>query len=237
MPTRVLIVDDHPAAREGLAVRVTNCADLDVCGEAADVAEALEVLAVERPDVAVVDIQLKTGDGLDLVKRIHARDASVRVLVWSMYPDGLYARRALRAGALGYINKEHTTGRLVEAIRRVAEGKVYLSEQMAEQLLGAAVGGTQALKSSPVESLSDRELEVFQLIGEGLSTSDIARRLHRSVHTVETHRQRIKQKLHLEGASELVQAATLWKLEAGRLPFPRSPSVVSDGPTRRGVDR
>lgn len=213
MATRVLIVDDHPAAREGLSVRISNQPDLEVCGEAADVADALQVLAATRPDVAVIDIQLKTGDGLDLVKRIKARHESVRILVWSVYPDKLYAERALNAGALGYINKEHTTGRIVDAIRRVRDGKVYLCDEIAESLLSQAVGGTQALRESPIDSLSDRELEVFRLIGQGLSTAQLAQRLHLSRHTIDTHRQRIKEKLSLATASELTQAATRWVLE------------------------
>jgi DNA-binding NarL/FixJ family response regulator len=213
MATRVLIVDDHPAAREGLAVRISSQADLEVCGEAADVGDALKLLSSARPDVAVIDIKLKTGDGLELVKRIKARDESVRILVWSVYPDKLYAERALNAGALGYINKEHTTGRIVEAIRRVRDGKVYLCEEMAESLLSQAVGGTQSLRDSPIESLSDRELEVFRLVGEGLSAAQLAQRLHLSRHTIDTHRQRIKEKLNLANAAELVQAATRWVLE------------------------
>ncbi len=213
MATRVLIVDDHPTAREGLAVRISSQADLEVCGEAADVGEALKLLASAQPDVVVVDIKLKAGDGLDLVKRIKARDESVRILVWSVYPDKLYAERSLSAGALGYINKEHTTGRIVEAIRCVRDGKVYLSEQMAQSLLSQAVGGSESPGCSPIESLSDRELEVFRLIGDGLSTSEIAGRLHISTHTVDTHRQRIKEKLKLATAGELAQAAIRWVLE------------------------
>lgn len=212
-PTRVLIVDDHPAVREGLVVRISSQADMEVCGEAADVGDSLELLKTVRPDVAVIDIQLKTGDGLDLVKRIKARYESVRVLVWSMYPDKLYAKRALKAGALGYINKEHTTGRIVEAIRRVREGKVYLSDETADELLSQAAGSPRRMKESPVESLSDRELEVFRLIGEGVSTANIAKRLHLSKHTVDTHRQRIKEKLGLANAAELAQAAIRWTLE------------------------
>jgi len=213
MPTRVLIVDDHPAVREGLAVRLGSQPDMEVCGEAADVSEALRVLASTRPDVAVIDIQLKSGDGLDLIKRIKARDDPVRMLVWSVYPDKLYAGRALKAGALGYINKEETTGRIVDAIRRVREGKVFLSEEMAQSLLSQAVGGSDSLRHSPIEKLSDRELEVFRLIGEGVPTGDLAKRLHLSRHTIDTHRQRIKEKLNLANATELVQAATRWVLD------------------------
>lgn len=214
MATRILIVDDHPATREGLAVRISCLSDFEVCGEAADMGDALKALATTRPDVAVIDIQLKTGDGLELVKRIKNRDETVRVLVWSIYPDKLYAERALNAGALGYINKECPTERIVEAIRHVRDGKVYLSEEMAENLLSKAVGGTQSLRDSPIESLSDRELEVFRLIGEGLSSAQLAERLHLSRHTIDTHRQRIKEKLNLACATELAQAATRWVLQA-----------------------
>jgi DNA-binding NarL/FixJ family response regulator len=211
--TRILIVDDHPATREGLALRISTRSDFEVCGEAADMGEALKVLAATQPDVAVVDIQLKTGDGLELVKRIKDRDETVRILVWSVYPDKLYAERALKAGALGYINKEHSTGRIVEAILRVRDGKVYLCDEMADCLLSHAVGGTRDLRESPIESLSDRELEVFRLIGQGLTACQLAERLHLSRHTIDTHRQRIKTKLNLANAAELTQAATRWVLE------------------------
>jgi len=210
--TRVLIVDDHPAVREGLAIRISSQADMEVCGEAADVADALERFDALQPDLVVVDIQLKTGDGLDLVKRIKSRDEMVRILVWSMYPDALYAPRALHAGALGYINKDNTTGRIVDAIRQVRDGKIYLSEPMAQKLLTRSVSGSATTTTSPIESLSDRELEVFRLIGDGVSTVDIAKRLHLSTHTIDTHKQRIKQKLNIETAVELTRAATRWIL-------------------------
>jgi DNA-binding NarL/FixJ family response regulator len=215
MATKVLIVDDHPAVREGLAVRIASQPDLEVCGQAADTAEAVKLLEATRPDVVIVDIQLETGNGLDLVERIKARDESIGILVWSMYPDTIYARRALHAGALGYINKRHATSRIVEAIRRVRDGKIFLCEETAEQLLGSAVGRGKHLKVSGVECLSDRELEVFRLIGQGLTTSQIACHLHRSVNTVESHREKIKDKLTLKTAGELNRAAVQWMLENG----------------------
>jgi DNA-binding NarL/FixJ family response regulator len=211
--TRVFIVDDHPAVREGLAARISLEPDLEVCGEAADVSEAVELMASARPDVAIVDIQLKTGNGLDLIKRLKARDDSIRILVCSVYPDQLYAQRALHAGALGYISKEHTTSLVIEAIRRVRDGKVYLCEETAENLLSQSVGGNQSPEKSGIESLSDRELEVFRLIGEGLSTGQVAERLHISRHTIDTHRQRIKEKLNLASAGELTRSAMQWVLE------------------------
>ena len=140
---RVLIVDDHPAVREALAIRIGRQRDLEVCGEAADMSEALRLIADARPDVAVVDISLKDGDGIDLIKRIRDRDDRVRILVWSMHSEALYAERALRAGALGYVNKEQATDTIVEAIRRVLAGKVYLSDAMTERMLHRAVGGAQ----------------------------------------------------------------------------------------------
>jgi DNA-binding NarL/FixJ family response regulator len=215
MTTRVLIVDDHPAVRDGLAVRIAHEKDLEVCGEAANVADALQLVDSSRPDVVVVDIQLQSGDGLDLVKRIRMHDESIRILVWSVYSDHLYAQRALNAGALGYVNKQQTTGEIVEALRRVRDGKVYLSEETTEQLLGQAVGGAQSLQESPIASLTDRELEVFRLIGEGATAAQLAKRLHLSRHTVDTHRQRIKLKLNLKSAEEVTRAAIRWTLERG----------------------
>ena len=213
---RVLIVDDHPAVREALALRIGRQPDLEVCGEAADAGEALRLLADARPDVAVVDITLKAGNGIDLIKRVRDRDDRVRVLVWSMHSEALYAERALRAGALGYVNKDQATDRIVEAIRWVLEGKVYLSEAMAERMLQRAVGGArEAATRSPVELLADRELEVFRLIGGGLKTVEIAERLHLSVKTVETYRDRIRQKLGLSDGTKLAHYATQWVLENG----------------------
>jgi len=215
MATKVLIVDDHPAVREGLAVRIASQADMEVAGQAATAAEALQLVQASRPDVVVVDIQLDGDNGLNLVQRIKAYDATVGVLVWSMYPDNVYARRALGVGALGYINKRHATSQIVEAIRRVREGRIFLSEETAERLLGTAVGRGRQLGVSGVESLSDRELEIFRLIGQGLTTSQVADRLHRSVNTVESHREKIKDKLGLKNAGELNRAAAQWVLENG----------------------
>ena len=174
----------------------------------------VELAQAAKPDVAIVNIQLKTGNGLDLIERLKCIDPSVRILIWSMYPDAIYAQRALRAGALGYINKSNTTGRIVEAIRRIRDGKIYLAEDTAERLLSQEVTGRPG-KPTGVASLSDRELEVFRFIGEGLATSQVAQRLCRSVHTVEAHRQSIKRKLDLKTAAELHRAAVQWMLENG----------------------
>jgi DNA-binding NarL/FixJ family response regulator len=213
---RVLIVDDHPAVREALAMRISREPDLEVCGEAADMSEALRLIADAQPDVAVVDITLRTGNGIDLIKRIKDRNDHLRMLVWSMHSESLYAERALRAGALGYINKEQATDRIVEAIRRVLEGKVYLSEAMAQRMLQRAVGGARhEITGSPLDVLADRELEVFRLIGGGLKTTEIAEQLHLTVKTVETYRDRIRQKLELSDRTKLAHYATQWVLENG----------------------
>ena len=210
-PARVLIVDDHPAVREALALRISRHADLLVCGETAELAEALQLVSDTKPDVAVIDIGLKTGNGLDLIKRLKARGETVRMLVWSMYQESLYAERVLQAGALGYITKDQATDQIVDAIRRVLEGKIYLSEAMTEKLL-TRIHGSSSLKQSsrPEECLSDRELEVFQLIGNGLEIQEIAKRLNVSPKTIETYRFRMKEKLHISDSKELFRRAFNW---------------------------
>ena len=211
---RILIVDDHPAVREALALRIGRQRDMEVCGEAGDLGDALRQLIDNQPDVAVVDITLKSGSGIDLVKRIKDRNSHVRILIWSMHNESLYAERALRAGAFGYVNKDQATDTIVDAIRQVLAGKVYLSEAMTERMLHRAVGGEEEeIVRSPLDVLADRELEVFRHIGEGIKTAEIAKRLHLSVKTVETYRDRIRQKLHLKGGTELVHYATQWVLQ------------------------
>ena len=213
---RVLIVDDHPAVREALAMRIGRQSDLEVCGEAADLSEALRLVADTQPDVAVIDISLKTGCGIDLIKRIKDRNDTVRMLVWSTHSESLYAERALRAGALGYINKDQATDKIVEGIRRVLEGKVYLSDAMVETMLHRTVGGERKeVTRSPLDALANRELEVFRLIGQGVKTAEIAERLHLSVKTIETYRDRIREKLDLSDGTELAHYATKWMLENG----------------------
>jgi DNA-binding NarL/FixJ family response regulator len=213
---RVLIVDDHPAVRDGLAFKIGRQPDLEVCGEAANVSEALRLLDDSRPDIAVVDITLKTGNGIDLIKRIKARNDHVRILVWSMHSEWLYAERALRAGAMGYISKDQATEEIITAIRRLQDDKVYLSDATSERMLRRAVGQRQEeVTWPPLDGLSDRELEVFRLIGQGVKTSEIAERLHLSVSTVETYRERIRQKLDLRGSTKLAHYATQWVQENG----------------------
>jgi DNA-binding NarL/FixJ family response regulator len=207
--TKVLIVDDHPVVREGLALHLATSPDLEVCGEAEDVAGALALVASTRPDVAIIDISLKGGNGLELIRRLRDRHDPVRILVWSMYPENLFAERALRAGAQGYLNKGQATHHVLDAVHAILQGKVYVSGTLADRLLHRAVG--QKLEErSPVDSLSDRELEAFQLIGEGMTTESIAEKMHVSPKTVETFRARIKEKLGLSNMTELIQRAAQW---------------------------
>jgi DNA-binding NarL/FixJ family response regulator len=211
---KVLIVDDHPAVREALSIRISQSPDMEVCGEAGDVANALKLVAEREPDLAIVDITLKGGDGIDLIKRFKAQYGNMRILVWSMHNETLYAERALRAGAQGYITKEEATVQIVEAIRQVLDGQVYLCPGVAEKLLHRAVRG-QSLDRSPVEELSDRELEVLRMIGNGIKTSEVARQLHLSIKTIETYRDRIRQKLNLSDGTDLIRYAAQWVMEQG----------------------
>jgi DNA-binding NarL/FixJ family response regulator len=216
--TKILIVDDHPVVREGLALRIARQPDLEVCGEAADITEALRLVTERRPDVAVVDIALKSGDGIDLIKRLKGRGETVRMLVWSMFSEGLYAERALRAGAIGFVTKDKPAEEILKAIRRVRDGKVHVSPTMSDRLLYRAVGGGESIKPSPIESLSDRELEAFRLTGQGLDTRQVADRMHVSPKTVETYQARIKDKLQLASSRELFQRAVQWVGETGVSP-------------------
>ena len=209
----VLIVDAVPAVREALAIRISSQTDMKVCGESADVNDAWRLVAVAQPDVAVIDISLKTGNGINLIKRINDRNKYVRMIVWSMHSESLYAERALRAGAMGYITKYQATDKILEAIRRVLQGKFWLSEEMTESLLHRAASlRPQEVQRSRMDTLADRELEVFLLIGKGLKTADIAERMHLSIKTVETYRKRIREKLDLTDGCELSHFATKWVL-------------------------
>ena len=206
---RVLIVDDHPALCEGLGHRISSQPDMTVCGEAADVADALRKARDLEPDVVIVDIALKNSDGLELIKACRTSGLSVRTLVRSMYEESLYANRCLQAGAMGYVNKEANPLDVIHAIREILQGRVYLSPAMTTEILGRTfnVSGPQA---DPVDTLTDRQLEVFRMIGNGLNVNQIATRLHLSVHTVETHRENIKRKLNVSSLSELARRAVLW---------------------------
>ena len=212
-PARIFIVDDHPLVRSGFHQLIAGEPDLSVCCEAGSVAEALDQLAVHEADLAIVDISLPDGNGLELIKRLRARAPWMRVLVASMHDEDLLAERALRAGAMGYINKQEAAARVIGAIRQILKGKIYVSEHVTERLLRGVAEPGDGAHSSPVEFLSNRELEVFDLIGRGLGTGDIAERLHLSVKTIETYRANIKKKLKLKSAAELSRSAIQWSLE------------------------
>lgn len=214
-PISILIVDDHPIVREGLAALLSNYPEFHVCGEAGDIATALTFVNAGSPDIAIVDISLKDENGLDLIRRIKARNEHVRILVASMYDESLYAERALAAGAMGYVNKQIAGRNIVSAIRQILEGRVYLSEQMTARLLTHVAGHPISDRARADSLLTIRELEVFRLIGNGLPTAGIAERLHVSIKTVETHRQKIKLKLGLSNTSELSREAAHWVLQNG----------------------
>ena len=212
---KIVIVDDHPIVREGLAARIMRQPDLEVCGEAEDVADALELIKTIQPDLVIVDLSLKSGQGIDLIKKVKARWEHTKMLVSSMYDESLYAERALRAGAMGYINKQEMSEKIIDGIRQVLEGKIFLSPLMTERLLQRAVGSAPQLTQSPIETLTDRELEIFKMIGKGMTTRQIAGDLHLSVKTVETHRENIKGKIDVPNSAELGRAAVQWVLENG----------------------
>ena len=210
---RVLIVDDHPIVREGLDRLLSRETDLVVCGQAEDAPQALELLDKADPDLAIVDISLASGNGLDLVRQMRSANAEIRILVSSMHDETLYAERALRAGARGYINKQQATEKIVEALRRILDGRIYLSERMTDRLLSRVVDTSDDEKKISVDRLSNRELQVLELIGNGVGTAEIAERMNLSVKTVETYRQRIRQKLSLKNGAALASFASQWVLQ------------------------
>ena len=212
---RILIVDDHPVARDGLAIWISSQPDLEVCGETGSATEALRLVGKSLPDVAILDVILDDGNGIDLIPRIHSKAKSIRILVWSMHDENLYAERALRAGAMGYINKREATSSICDAIRCILQDKIYLSESLAGRILHQVARGDPAPIQDPIGCLSNRELEIFRLIGQGAPTSDIAKKLHISIKTVETHRQRVKRKLKLHDGTELIRRALQWVMENG----------------------
>ena len=205
---RVLIIDDHPLLREGLTLVINQQNDLAVCGEAADARQAFVAIAKLKPDVALVDISLETSSGLELIKDAHAQFPKLIMLACSMHDEALYAERALRAGARGYIMKREPTGELIDAIRHVLTGELYTSRKMAGRMMRQFISDPAPAEPRPAtELLSDRELEVFQLLGEGRGTREIAQLLHLSPKTVSCYRQNIKTKLNLKSANELVHHA------------------------------
>ena len=208
--TKILIVDDHPIVRQGLAEMVNHEEDLMVCGQAEDAHKAMTAVKESKPDMAIVDISLKETSGMELIKDLKAQYPSLPVLALSMHDESLYAERALRAGARGYIMKAEATEKVITAIRKILSGEIYISDKMASKMMRKLVGDSTEINVSPVERLSDRELEVFQLIGKGFGTRQISERLFLSIKTIETYRAHLKEKLNLEDAAELLQYAIQW---------------------------
>ena len=206
----VLVVDEYPIVRHGIKCVIADQADLMLCGEAATRAQALDVATELKPDIAVVDISLPGESGLGLIKDL---SSTIRVLVFSQYDEVLYAERALNAGAAGYAAKDEPIESLLEAIRTVVAGKMYVSKRVTERLLHRVAGPGRTTPTGTISALSDRELEVFRMIGKGMGTRDIAETLHLSRKTVETHRENIKRKLNVRSGTELVVRATAWLLE------------------------
>ena len=207
---KILIVDDHPVVRQGLKELFQQENDLIVCAETEEAPEAVSLVKLHKPDLAIVDISIKAGNGLELIKDIKAVYPRVAILVLSMHDESLYAERALRAGASAYLMKHEAPEKIVGALRRIREGKKVLSEYMAEKMIHKATSREKDAGEPLLSCLSNRELEVFQLIGEGSATREIAEKLHLSVKTVETYRAHIKEKLHLKNATELLQTAVCW---------------------------
>jgi DNA-binding NarL/FixJ family response regulator len=207
---RVFVVDDHPIVRQGLSQLISREPDLMVCGEAEDARQALDAIAPSKPDIVIVDVSLEGPDGIELLKTIRSRDSRLPVLMLSMHDESLYAERALRAGANGYIMKQEATERVLVAIRQILNGEVYVSDRMAQKMMHQFIGRSTVSKRSTMEDLTDRELEVFRLIGQGHGTRQIAEELHLSVKTVESYYAHIKEKLSLRNVREMVQHAVQW---------------------------
>jgi DNA-binding NarL/FixJ family response regulator len=209
---RILVVDDHPIVRQGLALLINRESDMVVCGEAEEATGALHALASAHPDVLIVDISLNGPDGLDLLKTIRTTHPTLPVLILSMHDELIYAERALRAGANGYIMKQEATEKVLVAVRRILSGEIYVSDRIANKMLKHYISGAGTLRNSSIADLSDRELEVFRLIGEGHGTRQIAEELHLSIKTVESYQAHIKEKLSLRSARELMQHAIQWNM-------------------------
>ena len=212
--SKILIVDDHPVFRRGVSALIDSEPNLTVCGEADNGKEALDLIDAKQPDVVIVDLVLEVGDGLELVKAIKARHPHIHSLVLSMHGEAVYAERSLRAGANGYVSKVQADETVLVALRCILAGETYMSDALKTRLATKFVSGRTLITTSAVDALSDRELQVFELIGRGLTTRKIATTLNLSVKTIESHVEHIKQKLNLESAAELHQHAFRW-IEAG----------------------
>lgn len=207
---KVFIVDDHPLVREWLSNLINQQSDLLICGEAESAPQALDAIAASKADVAIIDVSLKGSSGIELIKDLKEFHPNVAVLVLSMHDESHYAERTLRAGARGYIMKKETTKKVIDAIRRILEGKIYVSQSVVEAMTTQLVEGKAFMNRSPIEQFSDRELEVFELLGQGIGTRQIAETLRVSVKTIQTYCARIKEKLNLSSATELLREAICW---------------------------
>ena len=208
--TKILIVDDHPMMREGLAQLIGQQPDMEVCGQAGDAHDGLKQVKLLKPNLVLVDLTLPGRDGLELIKDIQALEAGVMALVLSMHDESFYAERVLRAGGRGYVMKQEGGKRIMEAIRQVSAGHIFVSEKMSAKILEIFSGRRPEAAASPVETLTDREFQVFQCIGRGRETKEMARELHVSPKTIEVHRANIKTKLKIKSMCELIRYAVRW---------------------------
>jgi DNA-binding NarL/FixJ family response regulator len=212
--SKVFIVDDHELVRQGLRQLIEGETDLKLCGEAANVSDALKMRSSLKPDVAIIDISLPDGNGLDLIKQLHNWQPKMRIIALSMHDDELYAERALDNGASGYINKQDSAQKLLVGIREVINNKIFVSPEVARRIKQREPDYIPCKKNSPILKLTNRELQVFDLIGKGIKTKDIANNLKLSIKTIETHRRHIKDKLSLTSGTDLVRAAIMWTLDS-----------------------
>ena len=207
---RVLIVDDHQIMRQGLATLIDQEDDLTVCDQAEDIHGALDAIERSKPDIAIVDLSLKECSGLDLIKDIQIRWPDLKIMVLSMHDESFYAERVLRAGAKGYVTKAEVATKVIDGLRAVLAGDIYISQKISEKMLRKMVGGKNKVDMFPLDRLSDREFEVFELIGQGLQSKEVAERLHLSSKTIDAHRDHIKKKLDLDSATGLLTYAVQW---------------------------
>ncbi len=207
---RILLVDDHPVVRQGIRMMLEQNPDLEISGEAESASDALDAIEQTKPDLAIIDLSLKESSGLELLKDIRIRYPEIIILVLSMRDEALYAERVLRAGARGYITKGEGVGQVLEGVRKVLKGEIFVSEVLAARVLSRIVAGGSEQGASPLDRLTDRELEIFELIGQGLPTREVAAKLHISSKTVDSHRENIKGKLEIESAPELLKQAIQW---------------------------
>lgn len=212
---RVYMVDDHPAIREAIRDTIESTIDIEICGESSTSDEAFREIEELQPDVAIVDISLQDAHGLDLVQNVRAQYPDVRMVVFSMYDENVYAERAIRAGASGYLMKSEPTKNIIEAIRSAHDGEVYLSRKMSSRILNKVAMGRTSEPSFAIDELTDREMAVFQMLGQGYSVQEIQDRLSLSRKTIETYRRRAKEKLGFDTVSELLQYAVQWTYGQG----------------------